>query len=218
MLNSSRYGDFDPLGNRWLNVSGFGNGTGFAWEGLDRIRERVEGLKGYALRGFGEEGFENEVEIISGGAGSGGSKDGNEEGRGYGRGHGIMPLDRNVIGVVHGSWIRSPIQKEIGVPKLNVSRYAPEGPWGPVPITGFGRNLTGGEGAVKMRFQEWDEEKSLGKRGTGVGGERVDAVRLVSAQMELEGKDGLGDAWDVQLNGLHYLDTGNMLFTTTSEK
>src|SRR5579871_2904602 len=48
VLNSSRYGDFRPalMGGTWLNMTGFKESDGFAWEKtLGVVKEKVEGMR-----------------------------------------------------------------------------------------------------------------------------------------------------------------------------
>ncbi|KAF2126786.1 hypothetical protein P153DRAFT_321494 [Dothidotthia symphoricarpi CBS 119687] len=43
ILNQTRYGDFDPKGDKWLNVTGLRDEDGFAWEALHGVKEKARG-------------------------------------------------------------------------------------------------------------------------------------------------------------------------------
>lgn len=193
VLNSTQYGDFDPSRERWLNISGFTNDTQYAWEALHKVKERARQLSIHAL------GADNERRL-----------DGDETGP-------ALPLYSNITGVVHGTWIRSTLSKDVKVPELNLTEYAPLSPFGPLPITTFGRNITSKWGDMRVRFNEPDGDSTV-FRTKSVTGEDMDVARKLGAQISVGGDDGVGDGFDIQMHGIHNLGTGNVVLSTTSDK
>lgn len=194
-LNLTHYGDFDPSHDKWLNITGCESDSEFAWYALPGVKERARQLSAYAL------GQEN-VGLIDG--------EGISDAR--------VPLYRNVTGVLHGGWVRSPVQGSVKeAPRLNMSDFAPEGPFGPVALSGFGRNLTGEEGSVKVWLQERDLARDAGFKVDREGKE-VLAVREISAQVTVQDDESMGDGWEAQMYGVHFLGSGNVVLATTSDK
>lgn len=220
VLNSSQYGDFVPTNNRWLNVTGFRDETAseFVWSALDAVKEHTRELTGHAL------GAED-VARLDGVKSAGGIGDGSglgESNKVDEAGNAItdeLALYRNITGVVHGTWIRSPLEKSLNLtaPMLNLTNYTPEGPFGAVPLRGFGRNITGSGGEMDVRFEELDTE-GTSEKGKNAKGEEVDVVRMISAHVSVDDADGGSNGFEVRVHGVHFLDTGNVLMATTSDK
>ena len=61
-----------------------------------------------------------------------------------------LVLYQNVTGTLHGQWVRSQAQESLVPPNLNLTEYAPLGPFGPLPISGFSKNVTGAAGSLKV--------------------------------------------------------------------
>lgn len=192
-LNTTRYGDFEPLQDRWLNISGFGNETQYSWAALDKVKERARQLSIYAL------GAEEVPRL-----------DGPRTGE-------ALSLYSNVTGVAHGKWTRSALSEIVKVPQLNLTEYAPEGPFGPAPITSFGRNITSETGDLKVRLDVPDGDETAVKRKDADEMD-VDVVRKVAAQVTVGGDGGSGDGFEIQMHGVYFLDTGNAILATTSDK
>lgn len=126
ILNRTRFGDFDPQNNRWLNVSGLRGDEGLAWELLAPVKERA---REHVVHALGPEAAEILLE-------------GEEERRGY------VPLYRNISGYVEGVWTRLPSSKIRHPSDVNISHDAR-------PLsTEFDRNLTGSHGTVRIHFEE----------------------------------------------------------------
>ncbi|GAM89045.1 hypothetical protein ANO11243_070790 [Dothideomycetidae sp. 11243] len=115
-----------------------------------------------------------------------------------------LPLYSNTSGVLHGRWIRNEWPPALPVPALNLTLYAPEGTSSEAAVSGFARNLTGTEGKLRSR-QTFDGQ--------------VNAVaRFVTAQIEADTTDGRHGSWDVQAHGVHFLEAGQLVLSTTSKK
>jgi len=192
VLNTSNYGDFNPANNLWLNISGFNNETDFEWNALEQVKEQAKKRWAHAIGEDIAKQIESEDDVA-------------------------LPLYRNVTGVLHGHWLHSQ-EILLSPPILNLTRFAPEGPLGPATITGFARNVTGRAGDLTVRLQESDLERlSLDKDATS-GGTMQDAVRMITAEIGLKTTDGKGDDWEGQVHGVHFLQTGRVVLTTTSPK
>ncbi|KAF2397686.1 hypothetical protein EJ06DRAFT_497932 [Trichodelitschia bisporula] len=123
LLNRTRYGDFNPRANHWLNITGLRQSDGLAWHMLDAVRKRaVEQMK-YVL---GPEGTRRAL---------GGVREG------------FPAMYHNISGYVRGSWVRSKVGESLQPPPLNFSalpdRFAG---------SHFHRNITGDEGDVHLDF------------------------------------------------------------------
>ncbi len=127
VLSSSQYGDFDALnGTRNLNLTGLRSEYGYAWELLDRVKERVREQMASVLGDAG-------LGVLNGTA--------EEE----------LPLYRNITGYVGGKWARSKVAEGLLAPQLNLSAVTPEGMY---VTQEYNRNLTGHEGKVRLKFRE----------------------------------------------------------------
>ncbi|KAF1345956.1 hypothetical protein BDV97DRAFT_302164 [Delphinella strobiligena] len=219
LLNTTKYGDFDPLHGRFFNLTGLERGNEFAWGQLDKVKERAKKMSLYALGG-GAEGIIERPDAVF--------KDPDlkgyvgEEDLGLGTGKrlntGEIPLYKNVTGILHGDWVRSPLQEEFKSPALNLSAYASEGPFGPLEIQKFGRNLTerATRGWVRVVLEENDKEETLLSK-TGSIGKKKDLLRQIRASINI-GDEETGDDWENQVYGVHFLETGNIVLSTTSTK
>jgi hypothetical protein len=188
VLNQTHLGDFDPIHDKWLNISGFGENDTFAWQALPLVKERARHQSAHAL------GHDNLVRL-----------DGEHDNQPP------LPLYQNVTGTMYGEWIRSPIQTSVVPPKLNMSEYAAIGPFGPIPIDSFGKNVTAKSGSLEIWFEEADTQDTLLSHGD----KRV--AREVKAQVSV--RDGeAGDSWHSKMFGVHFLETGNIMLATTTDK
>ena len=199
VLNSSHYGDFAPVGPpapEWLNLTGFKAGDGYAWEGLGRVKERVE----------------KEREMVMGGG---------AEGNGMERPR--LGLYRNVTGVVHGTWVRSSEEdKETvrrGKERMNLTEIASWVHWSSGV---WNRNVTGRDGSLMVVLEEKGEENIGGERFKGteepVDDKADDFVREVSATMTVGDESTSGDGWEMRVHGVHWPQRGALVMTTTSAK
>jgi len=193
VLNTSHYGDFSPPQIKWLNISGFGNDTGYAWDMIHEVKERAKQLSIHAL------GDLTESKLDGGHSGA------------------DIPMYRNVTGILHGSWVRSPLSSDLSIPQLNMSNYATEGPFGRIPVTSFERNLTGSGGSLSVKLGEVDIDDTLGTR-LGPEGHIVESSRSVSATIRIEAEHGDGSSWETRALGVHFLESGNIILATTSSK
>ncbi|KAF2122841.1 hypothetical protein BDV96DRAFT_481227 [Lophiotrema nucula] len=119
-----------------------------------------------------------------------------------------IPVYRNVSGHVEGEWVRSPLSV-IRHPSdmLNMSQFGPQGPF---PVPEYDRNLTGQTGSVRLHIQEREGSVRTDENGT---------VSEVGARLVIGDKGSWGgNWWEFVLHGVHYLEFGGMVLTTTSDR
>ncbi|TKA82343.1 hypothetical protein B0A49_00084 [Cryomyces minteri] len=115
-------------------------------------------------------------------------------------------LYQNVTGYVRGSWVRSKLEEGLQRPSVNLSVVAPEGTFA---MRDWNRNITGQEGKIRMRLKE--QENRGQRQGEG-------NVTRASATLTIRDSSSWGDGWEMALYGVHFLDFGGILMTTTSDK
>lgn len=180
VLQNSSYGGLDRL-----NLTGLEPDRGYAWDALPRVKARAQEQLEYALGDEGKNALAQGLTTTS-------------------------PLYRNVTGYVHGDWARSKIQKSISVPRLNLSSYAPEGPFGSLQPSRFGRNITGDDGTVRVHFHEQESQTSTLDNGAG-------HITELSAEMTMQDSQS-GDEMELQVRGVYFEENGQAILTTTSDK
>lgn len=123
------------------------------------------------------------------------------------------PLYENVTGFVHGRWARSNLGEKFTAPQLNMTEYAPLGPFGPLKLPRtFARNLTGAEGDLKVRFLE----RQVPKLST-LEAEIFDNVTDVGVELSLT-DDATLEEHDLRMYGVYFPHVGQAILTTTSDK
>ncbi|KAF2746223.1 hypothetical protein M011DRAFT_404594 [Sporormia fimetaria CBS 119925] len=127
VLNRTRYGDFDPGKDRWLNITGLNEEDGFAWDLLETARHRAKHQANDVL-----------------GDSTAALLDGTLEGKLR------PPVYRNISGYVEGEWFRSSLGRVRHPSDLNLTTH----PEALFPITELDRNLTGSDGRVRLHFTE----------------------------------------------------------------
>ncbi|KAK0615955.1 hypothetical protein B0T17DRAFT_592610 [Bombardia bombarda] len=220
ILNSTVWGDFsprpaddsnkeepkedpkkEPEGNdaamgRYLNMTGFREQDGYAWDGLALFQDRCH---------------EATRNVFA----TGTAKDDDWD-------HG--PADttwQNVTGTVHGEWARKPgasVRQAVG---YNLTSIAPGFMW-PGPHQEWARNITGAYGNILLRLEEDSngavyEEKTEGSATTTVS-RKVSLVREASAVVTIQDEANSAISWNMRLHGVHWPRQGALLLSTTSDK
>lgn len=125
VLNTTHYGDFDPDGEKWLNVTGLRESDRFAWDLLapvqERAREQVKSLLGVAA-GPVINGSQADPHTI--------------------------PVYRNVSGYVRGEWVRSSMGRVRHPSDFNSTM---DTPWS---LAAYERNITGAGGSIRLHIRE----------------------------------------------------------------
>ncbi|KAH0547571.1 hypothetical protein FGG08_000296 [Glutinoglossum americanum] len=202
VLRSSRYGDLDVYQGTWLNITGFRDVDGLAWDVLPDVKHQAQEQLKYFL---GEEGqrklYGLDVPVTADASVDGGKAQDRLQ-----LDNGQISLYRNVTGIVRGNWRRSPPFRSIRPPRINLTSLTPQ-----VALTSqdYDRNVTGSGGKIQIRLDEKTGEELVVSD---------DVVREISGTMTLRDESSPGDGWDINLHGVHFQSFGGLILTTTSEK
>lgn len=200
VLNSTKWGDFSPrlIGGqadatpRYLNLTGFREQDGLAWDDFGKFKDRCTEWSRNA-HGPSTTG-ENLWDI------------------------GLpKPMWQNVTGVVHGEWVRRNGSVERQGASYNLSDIAPSVPW--LATRGdYSHNVTGQHGKMTLYLNDKDDsveyEDSDGGNGPKAGG----LARAISASVTMQDDATSSSSWDMKLHGVHWPRQGVILLTSTSEK
>ena len=189
-LNATRYGDFDPINTRGVNVTGLRLGDGYAWDLLpevqSRARQRTEAIIGTWKRLSGASTISANASVPTDDV--------------------AVPFYHNVTGILHGSWVRSKIEYGHQATDLNLTAINPRTQY---KASEYDRNITGHEGFMQFRFDEKTSEPLVMEQ---------QSVREIKAKLTIQDETSSGDGWEITLHGVHYPNTGGILLATSSDK
>ena len=202
VLNASQWGDFipDASESRWVNLTGFRQDDGYAWDRLDAWKERS--------KIFNEQAS------------------GNEKNTGRLDQHRFKQnFYHNISGLVRGRWVRytADLEKRTEPSRrpLNLSAITPGVDWLIKDGASWTMNVTGKEGKLTMKFEErnvnevkYPSPDSMDNPSSSEN----QVARDVAATLNLHDKSSSSQGWDMRLHGVHWPQQGTMLLTTTSEK
>jgi len=191
VLQNSSYGELvggDGKVRPLLNLTGLEPDRGYAWEALTTVKARALEQLEYALGGWGRQALD-----------------------GYDEAPNPTPLYNNVTGFLHGKWVRSKVQQSVQVSQLNLSTYAPEGPFGVLPVGSFGRNITGLGGDIRIRLHE-----RILEAGPPTGWTASNVTKLGAEIAYVD--DATSEEYELQAYGVYDMHLGQAILTTTSEK
>lgn len=199
VLNQTRWGDFAPRPTadnednapKYLNLSGFREEDRFAWEDLERFRERSLQYSRHAMSSVGG------TDLWDTGKGD--------------------PVWANASGTVHGKWVRSKGSVSRTYDSYNLSKSVPSMDWIGDNVE-WARNMTGDSGQMMLRIEgnkTVTDYEQVQVTGAPVGG---GLVRNVKGTATIEDTTGSGHTWEMRLWGVHWPHQGVILLTTTSEK
>lgn len=190
VVQNSTWDPYFGSAGHTLNLTGFQPERGYAWESMARVKARARQQLQYALGDWGV------------GKLGGGTDEPNP-----------TPLYINATGYVRGNWRQSKLHEDIPIPPLNLSEYAPPGPFGQPGIPRrFDRNITGDNGEITIRFNEKDLANAGSRRSHGASN-----VTEMGVEMKIT-DSGSYDEWEMQLRGVYFVDVGQAILTTTSDK
>jgi len=197
VLNATKWGDFSPHEHDgYLNLTGFRETDGYAWEDLDRFRGRCR------------EWSRNAYSVVL-------------PGEGNGEGEWEKKPDQhtwlNATGTVSGEWVRQPGTNERHVGNYNLSGIGPGLGW-PGPHAEWDRNITGRHGTVTLQIDEVADKIEYEERDKGDNARSSDLARQVSAMVTFEDVDSGSSNWEMRVFGVHWPRQGAILLSTTSEK
>ena len=188
VLQNSTYSElrFSNKDGPELNLTGLEGDRGYSWAALPQIQGKAQRWMLWAEGGSREQALDLDTP---------------EEDLLY----------NNVTGYVHGQWTRSTLDQSVQIPQLNLSEYAPLGPFGRMPPRHFGRNMTGEGGDIRLRFDERQQTRS----------EWLGQVPGNATNIEVEmtiSDESTSDEHDLRLLGVYFPTIGQAMLTTTSNK
>lgn len=209
VLNTSSYSALDAANQRWLNLTGLRQDDNYAWDLLPKVQNRAREQLLTVL--------EASTSVLRS---SNASESLNALSNGQGSGQDLLqgvlssmipfkdppPVYQNITGNVRGRWSRSKVEEGYSRRTLNLSALAPGYGYS---SESFKRNITGWGGDLRFKF----DEKSSKELSTDSG-----LIREVKADITINDETSSGDGWDITLFGVHYLQQGGMVLSTTSEK
>lgn len=190
LLANSRYGDFDPDGGKWLNITGLREEDGFAWEALKSVQRDVSNELHSLL------GWPMAEQVAQAGAAEANGSPSKTD----------LLVYKNITGTLKGTWMRSVTSYKLHLPQFNMT--TPEGE-GEFMTSRFTNNVTGVEGDIQIRLDERKGEQLGRQQGM---------VREVTATMAIQDYDSSGDSRELRLHGVHYQEYGSAVLTTSSGK
>ncbi|ROW15848.1 hypothetical protein VPNG_02438 [Cytospora leucostoma] len=223
VLNSTVWGDFNPRqpgeppngteNTRYINITGFRQDDGFAWEDLGHFREKCLETSRSTISSLLQQTKTGVDQTLDG--------QGVPPRSGWDVGDGDATW-LNATGLLKGPWVRRDASVSRTWSDYNFTAMTPTIGWIGTH-GGWDRNVTGSEGTMQLRLEDKrrlvEYEEDLGDdehRRLSTGG----FVREVAAGLTVEdsGHDGSGSTYEMRLHGVHWPRQGNMLLTTTSEK
>ncbi|KAK2019413.1 hypothetical protein LZ32DRAFT_652880 [Colletotrichum eremochloae] len=202
LLNTSKWGDFAPRQNRSstdpssrsLNLTGFRAQDGFAWDDLERFRERCLEWSHNAIPPVGG------VNLWD-----------------IGEGEAVW---QNATGAVKGTWVRKDATSKREWTSYNLSTITPSLHWSGSQSE-WARNITGDEGKILMDLVDTGRHgREMSYQGVVEDGVASSGgkVRSAKASVTIEDVKGSGVNWEMRLHGVQWPRQGTILLTTTSEK
>lgn len=199
VMNGTNWGDFSPrlttdppgVDARYLNMTGFRQDDGYAWEDLGRFRARCQEWSQNAL---GTEFWD--------------------------RPGPSQVVWKNATGRLHGEWVRRPGTNERQAAGYNLSAIAPEISW-LGGSADWQRNVTGEHGTVSMVLEEYEGAADYVESAdpTEARSSSSAAVARQTSAFVLVQDEGSGSmVWSMRLHGVHWPRQGAMLLSTTSDK
>ncbi|KAH6892097.1 hypothetical protein B0T10DRAFT_483013 [Thelonectria olida] len=198
VLNTTTWGDFAPRTSndtntqqpKYLNLSGFREKDNFAWDDLQRFRDRSNEFSQHAIPTLqGQEVWDRGGDAVW----------------------------MNASGTVHGEWVRRNGTVQRGYDSYNLTQNAPDMEWIGDKVS-WARNITGNSGRIMLRIDSNKTTSEFGPPSEdGLRASRH-SVRGVKGTTTIEDIDGSGHNWEMRLWGVHWPYAGAILMTTTSEK
>ncbi|POR37017.1 Transmembrane E3 ubiquitin-protein ligase 1 [Tolypocladium paradoxum] len=200
VLNQTRWGDFAPrtaeeeedaTTAQYVNLTGFREQDGFAWEDLGRFREKGLALSRHAIPPVrGEQRWDTA------------------------QGEAVWA---NASGTLRGGWVRRPGSVSRAYDSYNLSRSVPSMDWTGDKVD-WARNMTGDTGRMMIRLEGNKTMTTYDEHAEGSNPLSGGMIRDVKGIATIEDTTGSGLNWEMRLWGVHWPRQGVILMTTTSEK
>ncbi|KAL2760514.1 hypothetical protein ACRALDRAFT_1073668 [Sodiomyces alcalophilus JCM 7366] len=202
-LNASAWGDFSPrqsdspahFNGSYLNLTGFRDEDGFAWDDLVRFRKQCHEWSHRVNPPVADEENGRLLSIPQG------------------------AVWHNATGFVKGHWVRKESSTNRTLTDYNLTAIAPDYTWQDSGHSWF-RNITGNEGKIAVdmvdkgrNIAQLDYEAPPDEPAPAGG-----LIRTAEASIEIEDAEGSGRTWEMRLRGVQWPRIGAFLMTTTSEK
>lgn len=196
-LRNGSYGTFDPAEHRWLNSTGLREEDGFAW-GLLRVAQKAARIQ--LLQLFATAGGVTQKDLEDG-----------EPAAYTSVAEESLPLYQNVSGDVRGKFLRRP------GPDMSLHiNFTALGLGNSYVTDEFQRNVTESAGEIRVRLVEDLLHEDQVSRKDDRGTQRT--ARRISGEVVITTDSSPSNGWEMKLYGVHFLPTGSVLLTTTSEK
>jgi hypothetical protein len=119
-----------------------------------------------------------------------------------------IPVYRNLSGYVEGGWVRSSLGRTRHPSDLRNYTAIPDSPFG--QLAHFDRNITGTTGSIRLHIAQLE-----GKMRT----DENETMSEISAKVVIEDDDSFGgNWWEFVAHGVHFLESGTVVLTTTSDR
>lgn len=199
VLNSTKWGDFAPrlrddqkdATPRYLNLTGFRQGDGFAWEDLGRFRNRCQEW-GRNARSSSSSADMDLWDVAE-------------------------PTWQNVTGIVTGEWVRRQGSVERRATDYNVTEIAPAVDWLGTRHP-WSHNVTGQHGKIILHLDDKDKSVQLEDDGEAEDKTSNGVVREITATVTMQDEASSSSSWDIKFHGVHWPKQGIILLSSTSEK
>jgi hypothetical protein len=196
VLNTTTWGDFAPTGSqdgdstpKYVNLTGFREIDGFAWQDLDRFRTKGLEISRHAVPPVQGRQLWDLAE-----------------------GEHVW---RNASGTLRGDWVYRPASVQRTHDSYNLSNSVPSTDWIGDKVE-WARNMTGKSGHMHLRLEGNKTTTSYKQlRAAPLSGGQI---RNIKGSLTIEDTTGSGHTWDMRLWGVHWPRQGVIMMTTTSEK
>jgi hypothetical protein len=119
-----------------------------------------------------------------------------------------IPVYKNLSGYAQGEWTRSPLSRIRHPSDMGNTSAIRDGPLG--QLADFDRNLTGTGGLLRMHITELEDKMRRNENKT---------ISEISAKVVIGDKDSFGgNWWEFIAHGVHFLESGTAVLTTTSDR
>ncbi|GAB0134950.1 hypothetical protein EsDP_00003302 [Epichloe bromicola] len=201
IFNATKWGDFSPQNKtdengdvataKFLNLTGFREHDGFAWDDLETFRQKGLRLSRHAVPPV--DGHQR-WDVAQGEA-----------------------LWTNASGTVHGQWLRRPGSVSRGFDWYNLTRSVPGVEWVGNKVE-WARNVTGESGKMMLRLNGNKTLNHYEQLPVDMAPLSGGIIRSLRGTATVEDTTGSGLNWEMKLWGVHWPRQGVILMTTTSEK
>ena len=195
ILNGTQWGDFAPTAQEapsYVNITGFREIDGFAWEDLSTFKEKSVQLSRHAVASA-----PNQPPLWDTAEGE--------------------PVWGTASGSLEGDWVYRPGSVSRSYESYNLSNSVPDMDWIGDRID-WGRNLTGRSGRMHLHMEGNKTTTAYEQLPRDQAPLSGGAIRHVKGALSVEDTHGSQSTWEMRLWGVHWPRQGVVLMTTTSEK